>query len=338
MRAWIIPAGSNALALTDLPSPEPGETEVKVSMRGWSVNFRDGAVAKGLYLGGTVRRDTIPLSDGAGEVIAIGARVTRFKVGDRVAGTFFQNWIGGRFSATVAGSDLGGLIDGVLAEEVVLPEQGLVRIPDHLSYAEAACFPCAGVTVWNALFEVGQIGPGKTVLLLGTGGVSIFALQFAKMAGARVIITSSSDEKLARARSLGADETINYSDQPAWDEVVLDLSDRRGVDLVLEVGGPATLQRSLASVASGGTVALIGAVGGRTGSSIEPMPLIRRSIRAEGVFVGSRLMYEAMNRAVETRQLIPVIDRIFAFEEAPEAYAHQASGQHFGKVAIGRAE
>jgi NADPH:quinone reductase-like Zn-dependent oxidoreductase len=330
MKAWILPAGSSELALVDLPSRAPGETDLKIRMRGWSVNFRDGGVAKG-----PVQRDTIPLSDGAGEVIEIGSRVTRFKIGDRVAGTFFQNWIGGRFSAEVPGSDLGGPIDGVLAEEVILPEQGVVRVPDHLSYAEAACLPCAGVTAWNALFEIGRTGPGKTVLLLGTGGVSIFALQLAKMAGTRVIITSSSDDKLARALALGADETVNYRDYPDWEKEVLSLTGERGVDLVLEVGGPGTMPKSLASVASGGTIVVIGAVGGRNGTLIDPLALIRRSIRLQGVFVGSRLMFEAMNQAVEARKLAPVIDRIFSFAEAPAAYAHQASGTHFGKVAIG---
>ncbi len=317
MKAWTLPGP----VLSERPSREPSGGEVKIRMRGWSLNYRDR---------GITRQDAIPLSDGAGEVIGIGDGVTRFKVGDRVASTFFQNWTGGRFHAEVPGSDLGGPIDGVLAEEVILSEQGVVRIPDHLSFVEAACLPCAGVTAWNALFEIGRIGPGKSVLLLGTGGVSIFALQFAKMAGAKVIITSSSDEKLARARSLGADETINYKSHPDWEKEV-----GQAVDLVLEVGGPGTMPKSLASVASGGTIAVIGAVGGREGASFEPLGLIRRSIRVEGVFVGSRLMFEAMNQAITTSRLTPIIDRIFPFEEAPAAYAHQASAAHFGKVAIG---
>lgn len=329
MKTWILPTKGSGLVLTDRPSRAPGDTEIKIRMRGWSLNYRDGGVAKG-----PVQRDTIPLSDGAGDVVAVGSRVTRFKVGDRVAGTFFQNWIGGPMRADVPGSDLGGpvdgvLADGVLAEEVILCEQGVVRIPDHLSYAEAACLPCAGVTAWNALFEIGRIGPGKSVLLLGTGGVSVFALQFAKLAGANVTLISSSDEKLARARALGADRTINYRTHPDWEKEV-----GQPVDLVLEVGGPGTMPKSLASVASGGTIVVIGAVGGREGAGFEPLALIRRSIRVQGIFVGSRLMFEDMNRAIEAHRLTPVIDRVFPFEEAREAYAHQASATHFGKVAI----
>lgn len=226
MRAWIVPegctTGPDGLRLIERPSPEPGRGEVLVRTRAWSLNARDLAVASGRYFGGPVARDTVPLSDGAGEVVAVGEGVTRVRPGDRVAGTFFQGWEGGRFRAGVGATALGGTLDGVLAEEVVLREGGLVRAPDHLSFAEAACLPCAGLTAWSALFDVGRIGPGQTVLVLGTGGVSVFALQFAKLVGARAVVTSSSDEKLERARALGADVTINYRTEPEWDRAVLD--------------------------------------------------------------------------------------------------------------------
>ena len=231
-------------------------------MRAWSMNFRDLGVASGRYFGGAVARDTVPLSDGAGEITAVGPGVTQWRVGDRVAPTFFQGWQGGPFHAGVQPTALGGALDGVLAEQVILSEQGLVRMPDHLSFEEAACLPCAGLTAWSALFDAGQARPGQTVLLLGTGGVSVFALQFAHAAGARVIVTSSSDEKLARAKAMGADETVNYKSEPDWDRVVQECTGGRGADIVVEVGGAGTLPRSLNAVAAGGTVAVIGVVAG----------------------------------------------------------------------------
>lgn len=337
MKAWIIPAGistgADALTLVERPSPWMGDNQIRIRVRACSTNYRDAAVALGRYLPGPVMRDTIPLSDGAGEVIEVGAAVTRWKVGDRVVGCFFQNWFGGTFSASVSGSDLGGPIDGMLAEEVVLSEQGVVGVPDSLSFEEAACLPCAAVTAWNALFEVARVKPGQSVLTMGTGGVSIFALQFAKLAGARVISTSSSDEKLARAKALGADETINYRSVEDWEQKVLQLTDGTGVDAVVEVGGPGTLPRSIASAACGGTVALIGVLTGAKGG-IEAVPMVRRAVRMEGTYVGSKPMFEAMNRAIEVNELRPVIDTTFTFADAPQAYRYQASGAHFGKVVI----
>ncbi len=338
MKTWIIPAGigsgPSGLKLVERPSPTPAAGQVRLTMKAWSTNYRDGAVAGGLYLGGPVAKDTIPLSDGAGVVAAVGAGVTRWKVGDRVAPTFFQNWIGGPFTAGVMGTDLGGPIDGVLAEEIVIDEQGLVRIPDALSFQEAASLPCAAVTAWHALFASGHVFlPGQTVLVLGTGGVSIFALQFAKAAGARVIATSSSDAKLEHARRLGADQTVNYRSTPAWDEAVLKLTDGRGVDMVIEVGGPGTLARSMNAVAAGGTVALIGILAG-FGGEVSPLSIMLKTARLQGVYVGSRAMFEAMNTAIASQGIRPVIDKVFAFEDAPGAYLHQAAGGHVGKVVI----
>lgn len=336
IRTWIVPAGSTkgaaGLRLVERDSPAPGHGEVHLAMRAWSLNFRDIGVAASRYFGGPVARDTVPLSDGAGEVVAVGAGVRSLRVGDRVASTFFQGWQGGPFHAGVAATALGGALDGVLAEEVVLPETGVVRIPDHLSFEEAACLPCAGLTAWSALFEAGRAGSGQTVLLLGTGGVSVFALQFAKAAGIRVIITSSSDEKLARARALGADETINYRSEPDWDQLVLERTDGRGADIVVEVGGAGTLPRSLNAVASGGTVAVIGVVAGE--GSIDPRPLISKAVRMQGVYVGSRAGFEAMNAALGETGLQPVIEAGFGFKDAPEAYRAMPAGVHFGKLVI----
>lgn len=337
MKSWIVPAGStegaDSLRLVDRPQPPVGPGQVRVRPRAWSTNYRDLSVAAGRYLGGALQRDTVPLSDGAGEVVDVGEGVTGWAVGDRVAATFFQDWVGGPIRPEVFRSDLGGSIDGMLAEEVVLAQQGLVRIPDGLSFEQAACLPCAALTAWNALFEKGGLRPGQTVLLLGTGGVSTLALLLAKAAGATVILTSSSDEKLERGRSLGADHSINYRSREDWDSAVLDLTAGRGVDIVVEVGGPGTMQRSLSAVATGGMVALIGVLTGASGA-VNPMPLLRKSARIEGVFVGSRTMFEDMNQAIMANGFLPPIDRRFGFDEAAEAYRYQQSGAHFGKVVI----
>ena len=324
--------GADSLRLVERDPVAPGHGEVQLAMRAWSMNFRDLGVASGRYFGGAVARDTVPLSDGAGEVIAVGDGVTRWRVGDRVAPTFFQGWQGGPFHAGVQPTALGGALDGVLAERVTLSEQGLVRIPDHLSFEEAACLPCAGLTAWSALFDAGQGRPGQTVLLLGTGGVSVFALQFAHAAGARVIVTSSSDEKLARAKAMGADETINYKSEPDWDRVVLEHTGGRGADIVVEVGGAGTLPRSLNAVAAGGTVAVIGVVAG--GGAIDPVPLIPKAVRMQGIYVGSRSGFEAMTAAIAQGGLRPVIEQRVAFDAAPEAYRAMPLGAHFGKIVI----
>ena len=313
------------------PEPEAGHGEVKIKVHATSLNYRDLLVASGRYPAKT-DSSLIPLSDGAGEVVAVGTGITRFKVGDRVAGTFFQGWSGGAISAEFTARALGGAVDGMLAEYVVLREDGVIHTPDHLSYEEAATLPCAGLTAWNAVVESGRIRAGETVLLLGTGGVSLFALQFAKLQGAHVVITSSNDEKLARAKALGADTLINYRSTPDWEKEVVKATGGRGVDLVVEVGGGGTLERSIKSVRVGGTIAIIGVVAGP--GQVEPRTIIAKAARLQGIFVGSGEMFTAMNRAVTQAALKPVIGRTFTFDEARLAYEYQAGGSHFGKIVI----
>jgi NADPH:quinone reductase-like Zn-dependent oxidoreductase len=329
MRAWIVPKGCTTLdqlRLVERTSPVAGAREVVVRVRATSLNYRDQAVVAGQYFGGAATRDLIPVSDGAGDVIAVGSAVTRFKQGDRVAATFFQP--GAQPAA------LGSPLDGMLAEQVVLHEDGLVAIPDHLSFEEAACLPCAAVTAWHALFHVGRpIKAGDTVLVLGTGGVSIAALQFAKAAGARVIATSSSDEKGARAKALGASDVVNYQRTPEWEQEVRKVTSGRGVDCVIEIGGAGTLARSIRSLARGGKIGLIGFLAGREGDT-NPSPLMMVGGSLHGIFVGDRDMFEEMNRAITVNQLKPVIDRVFPFELAPAAYQHQASRGFVGKIVI----
>jgi len=322
--------GGKSLTLVDAPDVTPGRRQVLVRMRAASLNYRDLLVANGFYPGGSIPR-CVPCSDGAGEVVALGADCTRFKVGDRVAGTFFQNWIGGPMVDAHTATALGGAIDGVLAENTLFEEDGLVAVPAHLSFEEAATLPCAAVTTWNALYGLNALRPGQTVLLLGTGGVSIFGLQFAKAAGARIIITSSSDEKLERARAMGAHETINYRTNPNWAETARALTGGVGVDCVIETGGPGTLQASIAATRRGGSVNLIGVL---ALGQIDPLPILANNIIVRGVYVGSRDMFEDMNRAIGHAGLKPVIDRVFEFGAAKDAYAHLESAQHVGKIVI----
>jgi len=322
----------DALALVERPEAAPGPGEVLVRVRAVSLNYRDLLLVKGAY-NPKLRRPMVPCSDGVGEVAAVGEGVTRVRPGDRVCGAFFQDWIDGAISEAKTRAALGGGVDGMLAEYVVLREQGVVPVPAHLTDEEAAALPCAAVTAWNALMEQGALRPGETVLLQGTGGVSLFALQFAVLAGARAIITSSSDEKLERARQLGAAAGINYRIRPDWDEAVRELVVKVGVDHVVEVGGAGTLPRSLKAVRTGGTVSLIGVLSGTAGE-FNPLPLLMRQIRLQGIYVGSRAMFERMNEAIAQHGLRPVIDRVFPFEEAREALRYLESGKHFGKVCI----
>jgi NADPH:quinone reductase-like Zn-dependent oxidoreductase len=332
MKAWEIVSdgGVDALACNERPTPTPGPGEILVRMRANSINYRDLSTiadpgARGLPY------PRVPNSDGAGEVVAVGSGVSRWQVGDRVASCFFQDWPAGGISSGAMASALGGALDGVLSEYAVVRENGAVAVPDHLSFDEAACLPCAALTAWNCLIAGGGLTAGETVLLLGTGGVSIFALQFARAAGARVIITSSSDDKLARARELGANETVNYVENPDWARLVLELTGGRGADHVLEVGGPGTMEQSIEAVRVGGHIAYVGVL---TGGAINPVGIMRKSIRLHGVYVGSRGMFEDMNRALALHGLHPVIDRRFAFEDAPDAYRHMQAAGHFGKIVI----
>jgi NADPH:quinone reductase-like Zn-dependent oxidoreductase len=334
MKAWEIRDGRglDALALTERQAPTPGPGEVLVRLRASSLNYRDlstvlDPLSRGLSL------PLIPNSDAAGEVVEAGPGVTRFKPGDRVMGLFFQRWTAGAISAEAMASALGGGLDGVLCEQAVLREDGLVLLPRHLSFEEGATLPCAALTAWHALVTKGAVKAGDTVLLLGTGGVSLFALQFAKLHGARVIITSSSEEKLERARALGADETINYRRTPVWAEAVREATSGLGVDHVIELGGPGTLEQSIQATRLGGRISLIGILTGTAGA-INPTAIMRASICLQGIYVGSREICAAMTRAIELHELKPVIDRVFDFAEARAAFQHMQTAAHFGKIVV----
>jgi NADPH:quinone reductase-like Zn-dependent oxidoreductase len=326
------PKGIDSLKLVERPAPKPRSNEVVVRMRATSLNYRDLVTVKGGAVTRGIRLPLVPLSDGAGEVFEVGSDVTRFRPGERVVASFFQAWLAGSPHQSCFRSALGGAIDGTLTEYLALSEEGLVRIPDYMSFEEAATLPCAAVTSWNALVSMGRITAGETVLVLGTGGVSIFALQFARMHGARVFATSSSDAKLARLRELGADGVINYNTNHDWDSKVLEITGGEGVDHVVEVGGAGTLAKSIRAVKLGGRISLIGLLGG--GGQIDPMPMLLKSVTLQGIFVGSRAMFEEMNRAMEVNRVHPVIDRVFPFSQARDAYRYLESGAHFGKVCI----
>lgn len=334
MKAYELKAIQSLDSLTrvERDTPRPGPGQVLIRTRAWSLNFRDTLVARGAY-GSPPKAGLIPLSDGVGEVVELGAGVHRVKVGDRVAGCFMQEWLAGEIHPRAAVSALGGAIDGMLAEYVVLSQEGVVKVPAHLTDEEAACLPCAAVTAWNALVVESRIKAGDTVLLLGTGGVSLIGLQLAKMHGARTIITSSSDEKLEQARALGADASINYRVQPDWEKAVMDLTDGRGADIVLEVGGVGTFDKSLASLRLGGHLCMIGVLTGVSGP-VSTAAILRRGIRVHGIYVGSREMFEDMNRAISAHEMRPPIGRRFGFEEARAAYDTLVSATHWGKVTI----
>jgi NADPH:quinone reductase-like Zn-dependent oxidoreductase len=324
--------GLDHLAVTQRPDPRPGHGQVLVRVRAVSLNYRDLLTVQGKY-NPKQKLPLIPCSDGVGEVVEVGDGVTRVRPGDRVCANFAQRWIAGEPDREKLRSTLGGPLDGMLAELVALSEEGVVRVPDHLTDDEAATLPCAGLTAWSALVTDGGLVPGQTVLLQGTGGVSIFALQFAKLLGLRTILTSSSDEKLERARALGADETINYRQTPDWGPRVKELTGGTGVDLVVEVGGAGTLKQSLLAVRMGGTIALMGVL---AGNSLElPLPLIfMQRVRLQGTLVGSREGFEAMNRAIALHKLHPVVDRVFPCEETRAALELMERGGHFGKICI----
>lgn len=324
--------GNESLHRVDYQPPALAAREVRVRVRAVALNYRDIMIARGAYPIST-DHPPIAIADGAGDVIAVGPGVTRFRVGDRVARTYFSDWIDGPPTKQNTALVPGASVDGMLTEEAVVHEDHLVAVPPHLDYNEAAALSCAGVTAWNALFVEGRVQPGDTVLLLGTGGVSIWALQLAKAAGLRAIITSSSDAKLSRARELGADETINYRTTSEWQEEVIRLTGGRGVDLTVEIGGRDTLNRSVAATRMGGTVVLIGGVAGFT-AQLDIIPLLIGDKRLVGIGVGSRAMFEALNRFVSLVKIRPVVDRVFAFGQAREAFAYLEQAGHFGKVVI----
>ena len=320
------------LSLNQEADPTPGAHDVVIRVRANALNYRDLMVMGGSYRVPPKPR-VIPLSDGAGEIVAVGSAVKRIKIGDRVAGAFFQGWMGGHIAAEHLSTDMGGSIDGMLSEFVVLNEQGVVKIPAHLSFEEAATLPCAAVTAWCCLTDQRQLMPGDTVLTLGSGGVSVFAIQFARMFGARVIATTSSDVKADKLRALGAHEVINYTTHPEWDKEVMRLTGRRGADFVVEVGGPGTLACSLKSAAIGGHVVQVGILGG-VGQQLDPALFRGRSITTRSITVGSRQSSEAMLRAIDVNQMRPVIDKVFKFDDAKLAYQHLQEQKHFGKVVI----
>jgi NADPH:quinone reductase-like Zn-dependent oxidoreductase len=322
--------GIDSLRVVERPQPRPGHGQVLLKMRAWSLNYRDLLVVTGKY-NPRLRLPLTPLSDGVGEVAAVGDGVTRVKVGDRVAPIFIQGWSAGEVNESMSKTSLGGGGEGLLAEYVVLSQEGVVAVPGHLSDEEGATLPCAAVTAWHALITAGRLKPGDAVLTQGTGGVSLFALQIARMAGARVIITSSSDAKLQRALQMGAGDGINYKTNPDWEERVRELTGT-GVDHVVDLGGAGTLGKSLRAVRAGGRISLIGVLTG--GGQVNPMPALMKNVCVQGIYVGSREMFEAMNRAVALHLLRPVVDRVFAFTEAGAALKYLESGAHFGKVCL----
>jgi NADPH:quinone reductase-like Zn-dependent oxidoreductase len=323
--------GLDALRLVDRPEPRPGRGEVLLKIGAASLNYRDLLVVKGVY-NPKMNLPRIPCSDAVGEVVALGPDTAQLKVGQRVAGLFMPKWLEGELTDAKGRSALGGSVDGLLAEYAVLPEDGVVPVPEHLSDEEAATLPCAAVTAWHGLVTAGGVKPGDSVLVQGTGGVSLFALQFARLAGARIIATSSSDEKLARVKALGATDGINYRTTAEWGEQVRHLTGGRGVDHVIEVGGAGTLAQSLRAVRTGGHVALIGVLSGY--GQFNPLPILMKGVRITGIYVGSREMFEAMNRAIALHQLLPVVDRVFSFNDAVAAFRCMEAAAHFGKIVI----
>lgn len=329
MKRYTIQPSQNAIALTEAPPATLGEHDVRVRVMAASLNYRD-------ILNRQHNKEAIvPFSDGAGEVVEVGNKVTHLNVGDRVVGLFFPTWEDGPIDREIQNiARGGGDVDGMLAEYVVGDERGFLPFPAHLSYAEASTLPCAGLTAWHALFEHAQPAQrGQTVLIQGTGGVSIFALQLAVAHGINTIVISSSDEKLARVREMGATHTLNYRTTPDWEKEIFQITNKQGVDLVLEVGGAGTLERSMKAVRFNGVISLIGVLSGLTGT-VNPFMIVGKSLRVFGIYVGSRTMQENFHRALTTHNITPIVDRVFPFGEANESYYYQKSGQHFGNVVV----
>jgi NADPH:quinone reductase-like Zn-dependent oxidoreductase len=325
-------AGIDALAIVERPMPKPQHRQVLVKVGACSLNFRDYMIVRGSYPM-TARENLVPLSDGAGEVVEVGPGVMRVKVGDKVAGCFFQRWPGGEPGPHLQTFALGGSVDGMLAEYVVLEEDGVVSLPAHLSLEEGATLPCAAVTAWHAMFRHAGLIAGQSVLLQGTGGVSIFGLQFAHAMGITAIITSSSDDKLRRAKALGAAHGINYKTTPEWDKAAVELNGGRGVDHVLEVGGKDTLTRSFGAIRVNGKISIIGGLSGRA-HELNPGLIFSKRANVQGISVGSMQTFEQMNAAIAANTIKPVVDRVFGFDEVKAALHHMGAGAHFGKIVI----
>ena len=330
--------GIDNLKQVQLPEPQVTPGTVLIKVQAVALNYRDLMMVKGLY-NPKMELPRIPCSDGAGEVVAVGEGVSRVKVGDRVCGIFMQRWLDGPLTAEKSKQALGGDVDGMATEYALLHEDGIVRFPEHLSYEEAATLPCAGVTAWNALQHTGDPASparsGETVLIQGTGGVSIFALQFAKALGLRVIGTSSSDEKLDRARSLGLDEGLNYKQNPAWSKWATEATGGNGPDRIIEVGGAGTFGHSLRAIRVGGVITQIGVLsGGATSDPLALTPILHKQIRIQGIYVGSRSIFEHMNATIAKARLQPVVDRVFSLDQVREAFHHMESASHFGKIVI----
>lgn len=337
MKAYVIGSpgkGVGAWKRAEIPEPVVGPGELLVRVRAVSVNYRDYAMSLGLY-GGPIADELVPLADASGEVVAVGPGATRFSVGDRVVPSYFPAWISGEFQSGYHASAFGQTrVHGTLRELLTVHESGVVRVPGHLSFEEAATLPCAALTAWNALFEAQAPPlPGSSLLVLGTGGVSVFAAQLALASGVRVIGTTSSAAKARKLRDLGVRDVVDYRETPDWQDRVLELTEGRGVDHVVEVGGAGTLPRSLSAVRAGGTVSLVGILS-EPGARIDPLPVLVRSVRLQGIVVGSVSMFERACRTIEALGLRPVVDEVVPFDRAKEGLAKLAEGRHFGKVVV----
>ncbi len=333
MKAYEITAfGIDHLKIVEREIPQPGKGEVLLKMKAASLNYRDYLMVEGKY-NPKLKLPVIPLSDGVGEIIETGAGAIKFKKGERVSPIFAPSWIAGSPTIQDMRQTLGGPLDGTLCEYMVVHESALVSVPEHLSDAEAATLPCAALTAWSALFVYGNCRPGDTVVVLGTGGVSVFALQFAKMAGAQVIVTSSSNEKLAKMKEFGADHLINYKEKPEWAKEIRRITNMSGADYIIEVGGAGTLEQSLKAVRMEGTISLIGILAGSS-KDLNLLPVLMQNIKVQGILVGSRQAFEQMNQAIAAHKLRPLVDSIYPFAEAAQAWRHLASQKHAGKICI----